>query len=126
MQAAIDRYTWRNRGDYQAWPGPNSNTFVAAVADAVPDAAIVLPPTAVGKDFPYHGRWLRRTASGTGLRLTLGGYFGLTLAWVEGIEVNLLGAVAGLGLRRPALKLPGLGRLGLPVAERSILDTSAA
>ncbi|MFC7554960.1 hypothetical protein ACFQU7_26130 [Pseudoroseomonas wenyumeiae] len=36
----------------------------------------------------------------------------MTLAWVEGIEINILGAVAGLDLRRPALKLPGLGRLG--------------
>ncbi|RYI86728.1 MAG: DUF3750 domain-containing protein, partial [Acetobacteraceae bacterium] len=33
---------------------------------------------------------------------------------VEGLEVNFLGAVAGLDLRRPAIKLPGLGRLGLP------------
>jgi hypothetical protein len=29
-----------------------------------------------------------------------------------------LGAVAGLDLRRPALKLPGLGRLGLPAVTR--------
>jgi hypothetical protein len=46
------------------------------------------------------------------VRLTLGGYAGLTLGWVEGIEVGLLGAVAGIDLRRPAVKLPGLGRLG--------------
>jgi hypothetical protein len=37
---------------------------------------------------------------------------GLTVGWVEGIEVNILGAVAGVDFRRPALKLPGLGRLG--------------
>jgi hypothetical protein len=117
MQAAIEAYAWRNRGDYRAWPGPNSNTFVAAVLDAVPEVAVGLPPTAIGKDYPYDGRWLRRTASGTGLRLSLGGYAGLTLGWVEGIEVNILGGVAGLDLRRPALKLPGLGRLGLPSAD---------
>ncbi|MFC7689177.1 hypothetical protein ACFQY5_05535 [Paeniroseomonas aquatica] len=28
--------------------------------------------------------------------------------------MNILGAVAGLDWRRPAIKLPGLGRLGLP------------
>jgi hypothetical protein len=117
MQAAIDTYGWRNRGDYRAWPGPNSNTFVAAVLHAVPDAQVALPPTAIGKDFPHDGRWIGRTASGTGLRVTLGGYAGLTIGWVEGIEVNILGGVAGLDLRRPALKLPGLGRLGLPSAE---------
>ncbi|MBK1661650.1 DUF3750 domain-containing protein [Paracraurococcus ruber] len=114
MLAAIEGYAWRNQGDYRAWPGPNSNTFVAAVLEAVPGLPVALPPTAIGKDYPHDGRWLRRTASGTGLRLTLGGYAGLTLGWVEGVEVNLLGLVAGLDLRRPALKLPGLGRIGLP------------
>ena len=113
MQAAIADYAWKNLGDYRAWPGPNSNTFVAAVLDAVPEARAVLPNTAIGKDYPYDGRWLRRTPSGTGFRLTLGGYAGLTLAWVEGIEVNILGGVAGLDLRRPAIKLPGLGRIGM-------------
>ncbi|WP_431281436.1 DUF3750 domain-containing protein [Humitalea sp. 24SJ18S-53] len=114
MRAAIDAYPWRNPGDYRAWPGPNSNTFVAAVLDAAPEVDVTLPPTAIGKDFPYDGHWLRRTASGTGLRLTLGGYAGLTVGWVEGIELSILGAVAGVDVRRPALKLPGLGRLGLP------------
>jgi hypothetical protein len=62
------------------------------------------------------GHWIGRLPSGTGLRLSLGGCAGLTLGWVEGIEFNLLGAVAGLDLRRPALKLPGLGRVGYPEA----------
>lgn len=113
MQAAIAAYAFRNLGDYRAWPGPNSNTFVAAVLDAIPEIGASLPPTAIGKDYPYDGRWLRRTPSGTGLRLSLGGYLGLTIGWVEGIEVNLLGAVAGLDLQPFGIKLPGLGRLGL-------------
>ncbi|MCW8088509.1 DUF3750 domain-containing protein [Sabulicella glaciei] len=114
LRAAIESYTWRNRGDYRAWPGPNSNTFVQAVMDTVPEAGVVLPPNAIGKDFPHDGRWLRLT--GTGLRLSLGGYAGLAVGWAEGLEVNILGAVAGLDVRRPALKLPGLGRLGLAAA----------
>ncbi len=113
MQRAIESYAWRNRGDYRAWPGPNSNTFVAAVLDTLPGLGVALPPTAIGKDFPYDGRWLRPTQSGTGLRLSLGGYAGLTLGWVEGFEINILGATAGLDLRRPAIKLPGLGRIGM-------------
>jgi hypothetical protein len=115
VRAAIDGYAFRQLGDYRAWPGPNSNTFIAAVIDAVPEIRVALPPTAIGKDYPYDGRWLRRTPSGSGLRLSLGGYAGVTIAWVEGIEVNILGAVAGLDLRHPALKLPGLGRIGWPV-----------
>lgn len=114
IEAAIAAYPWQRRGDYRVWPGPNSNTFVAALLEAVPEAGAVLPPNAIGKDFPHDGRWLRATASGTGLRLTLAGYAGITLGWVEGIEVSILGAVAGIDLRRPAIKLPGLGRLGLP------------
>ena len=113
IKAAIAGYAWRNAGDYRAGPGPNSNTFVAAVMDAVPDIHVGLPPSAVGKDYPYDGRWIRRTPSGTGVRLTLGGYAGLTIGWIEGLEVNILGAVAGFDLRRLAIILPGFGRLGL-------------
>lgn len=113
IQLAIEQYAWRAAGDYRAWPGPNSNTFIAAVMDAVPEIRASLPPTALGKDYPYDGRWLRLTSSGTGVKLTLGGYGGLTLGWVEGIEVNILGAVAGLDIRRPAIKLPAFGRLGV-------------
>ena len=112
MRTAIEGYAWRKLGDYRPWPGPNSNTFVAAVMDAVPEIRTALPPTAIGKDFPHDGRWLRPTPSGTGFQLTLGGYAGMTLGWIEGIEINLLGGVIGLDFRRPALKLPGLGRLG--------------
>ncbi|MCR0983265.1 DUF3750 domain-containing protein [Roseomonas populi] len=113
IQQAIADYAWSNRGDYRAWPGPNSNTFVAAIMEAVPSIGLTLPPNAIGKDYPHDGRWLRLTPSRTGFRLSLGGYAGLTLAWVEGIEVNILGGVAGLDLRRPAIKLPGLGRIGM-------------
>ena len=35
-----------------------------------------------------------------------------TIAWVEGVEVNFLGLVAGLDLRHPAVKLPAFGRIG--------------
>ena len=112
-RAAIASYAHRERGSYRAWPGPNSNTFVAAILDAMPGVTAVLPPTAIGKDFPYDGKWLRWTASRTGIAITLGGYAGLTVGWVEGVELSLLGLVVGLDIRRPALKLPGLGRLGI-------------
>jgi hypothetical protein len=54
--------------------------------------------------------------SRTGIYASLGGYVGLTVEWVEGIELNFFGAVLGIDVRRPALKFPGIGRLGLPVA----------
>jgi len=112
IRAVIEKYRFGSYGDYRPWPGPNSNTFVQAALDAVPELNAVLPPTAIGKDYPYRGDWIGVTASGTGVFASLGGYLGLTIGWIEGVELNLFGAVLGFDLRRPALKLPGLGRLG--------------
>jgi hypothetical protein len=117
IEAAIGDYRFAQAGDYRIWPGPNSNSFTAAVLRAVPELAVALPPNAVGRDFRdrfYAGR----TDSGTGVELNLNGYAALKLGWVEGVELNLLGLVAGLDLRHPGLKLPGFGRIGVesPVA----------
>ena len=79
----------------------------------MPELRVVLPPTAIGKDYPYSGRWIGLTVSRTGFYVSLSGYLGLTLGWVEGLEVNFFGAVLGLDIRRPAVKLPGIGRLGV-------------
>ncbi|MEC9482369.1 MAG: DUF3750 domain-containing protein, partial [Halomonas sp.] len=38
-------------GRYRVWPGPNSNTFTAWLIRQVPELQVVLPPTAIGKDF---------------------------------------------------------------------------
>jgi len=111
IQAAINAYAYANAGDYRVWPGPNSNTFVATVLRAVPELGATLPPTALGKDF-HERPTLGWTPSRTGFQASLFGLAGVTIAWVEGVELNLLGLVAGLDLRYPALKLPGFGRLG--------------
>ena len=113
IRDVIENYRFRSYGDYSAWPGPNSNTFVQAALDAVPELRAVLPPTAIGKDFPYDGRWIALTSSGTGFYVSLAGYFGMRIGWVEGFELNFFGAVLGFDFRRPALKLPGLGRFGI-------------
>jgi hypothetical protein len=113
IQAAIADYRYNQFGDYRIWPGPNSNTFVATVLRAAPELAVTLPPNAVGKDFrpfPYAGP----TDSGTGFEASLWGVIGVKAAWIEGVEINFLGLVAGLDIRHPAVKLPGFGRLGLP------------
>ena len=116
IRAVVETYKFRELGDYSPWPGPNSNTFTQAILAATPELKAVLPPTAVGKDFPFGGEWYGLTPSRTGVFVSLGGYLGLTIGWVEGIELNVFGAVLGLDIRRPALKFPGIGRLGLPPA----------
>jgi len=61
----------------------------------VPELGAVLPPTAIGKDFPYSGKWFGPTASGTGLYASIAGYLGVTIGWIEGFEINFFGAVLG-------------------------------
>jgi hypothetical protein len=119
IEAAVKDYQWQNAGDYRAWPGPNSNTFVAGILRAVPEINASLPANAVGRDFrsEFH---LGLTDSGTGLELNLWGFGGFKIGWVEGFELNFLGLVTGFDLRGLALKLPGFGNIGL-----SELDWSA-
>lgn len=113
VRKAVAEYPYSHGGDYRVWPGPNSNTFVAHVLSQVPELHAALPPTALGKDFHPLSDAVGLTPSRTGIQVQLGGYLGLTVGWVEGLEVNFLGLVSGLDLRRPALKLPGWGRIGL-------------
>jgi hypothetical protein len=117
IEAAVKQYRFARAGDYRIWPGPNSNSFTAAVLRAVPELRVALPPNAIGRDF-RGGFYAGRTDSGTGVELNLWGFADVKLGWVEGVEVNLLGLVAGLDLRQPGLKLPGFGRIGVesPVA----------
>lgn len=112
IERAIRGYRWSERGSYRIWPGPNSNTFVAAVLSAVPEIDAVLPPTAIGRDYPA-GAWLARTPTG-GLALSLGGFAGLKLGGREGFEVNLGGLVAGVRFDDFALLVPGFGTIGEP------------
>ncbi|HEY6381245.1 MAG TPA: DUF3750 domain-containing protein [Pseudolabrys sp.] len=112
IEATVKAYDYAHAGDYRIWPGPNSNSFIAAVLRATPELGVMLPPNAIGRDFRgsfYAGR----TDSGTGVELNLRGYAGVKVGWVEGVEVNLLGLVAGFDLRHPGIKLPGFGRIGI-------------
>ena len=117
IRSVVESYKFRSYGDYRPGPGPNSNTFIQAILDAVPELNVVLPPTAIGKDYPYRGDWFGLTPSGTGVFVSLDGYLGLTVGWIEGIELNFFGGVLGLDIRRPALKFPGIGRLGMPLVQ---------
>lgn len=98
---------------YRVWPGPNSNTFTAHIGREVPELRLRLPPTAIGKDYIAGGGFVARSPSGTGVQLSLNGLFGITLGIADGIEINLLGLNAGIDVTRPAIKLPGVGRIGM-------------
>jgi len=110
IEAVVGSYE-RIAGHYRTWPGPNSNTFIAAVLRAAPELRASLPPTAFGKDF-RPGVFAGLADSRTGVEASLWGIFGVKIAWIEGLEINLCGLIAGLDLRKPALKLPGFGEIG--------------
>jgi len=110
VEAAVRSYPYAGR--YRVWPGPNSNTFIAWVLRHSPKLRSDLPATAIGKD--YLG-WLpiARAPSNTGVQLNLFGLIGATVAWREGIEVNILGLTFGIDPRRLGIKLPLIGRVEL-------------
>jgi hypothetical protein len=110
IEAAIDAYPYK--ATYRTWPGPNSNTFTAHIARAVPELRLDLPPTAIGKDYLGSSTFIARSPSGTGYQISLFGLLGIQIGIEEGIEINLLGLAIGVDPLDLALRLPGLGRLG--------------
>ncbi len=113
IQSAIERYPYSNDHGYVVWPGPNSNSFIADVARAVPEMRVALPSVAVGKDFAPDWLSVMQTPSNTGWQISIAGYAGLAIGRVEGLEFHLLGQTLGIDILRPALKLPAFGRIGL-------------
>ena len=106
---------------YTLWPGPNSNTFTAWIARAVPELEADLPATAIGKD--YMGANMVSTApSGKGFQFSLRGLLGVSASRVDGVELNVLGL--NFGVSPSGIKLPVVGRIGTvrisppPAAER--------
>lgn len=106
---AARHYPYANT--YTLWPGPNSNTFTAWIARSVPELQVDLPSTAVGKD--YTGSTFVSTApSGSGWQFSLAGLLGVAAGPIDGFELNLLGL--NFGANGSGLKLPLVGRVGLP------------
>ena len=125
IERAVETYPYARRGGYRIWPGPNSNSFIAHVLREVPALRVNLPEIAVGRDYPTDGRLIVWDRERGDLRFSLWGYAGLTLGRTAGVELNFLGLVAGIDPFRPALKLPGFGRVGMAPIERPSLPTEA-
>jgi hypothetical protein len=107
IDRAAHEYPFANT--YSIWPGPNSNTFTAWIARAVPELETDLPATAIGKD--YLGSDMFSSApSGRGFQFSLRGLFGVAASTVDGVELNVLGL--NFGVSASGIKLPLLGRIG--------------
>ncbi len=110
IQAAVKAYPFKN--EYQAWPGPNSNTFTAFIGREVPELGLDLPSTAIGKDYRPITEVVGLSSSGTGVQASLWGLLGIAVGFEEGIEFNLLGLNIELDIFDFAIELPGVGRIG--------------
>ena len=111
IEAAVAAYPCADT--YHIWPGPNRNTFTAYVARNGPGLHLDLPANAIGKDYLPITSPIALAPSRTGVQASLLGLLGVIVAADEGIEVNVLGLSAGIDLLRPALRVPGLGRIGM-------------
>ncbi|MBL6959207.1 MAG: DUF3750 domain-containing protein [Rhodospirillales bacterium] len=110
IDAAARNYPYAD--EYTVWPGPNSNTFIAHLARAVPELRVDLPPTAIGKDYLPGGAPFAAAPSGTGYQLSLLGLIGVMAGIEEGLEINILGLTFGIDPKDLAIKLPGVGSVG--------------
>ncbi|TBW48978.1 DUF3750 domain-containing protein [Marinobacter halodurans] len=110
IKDAVARYPYRY--EYDAWPGPNSNTFTAWVIRAVPGLDVALPNIAVGKDY-LEAPFVAETPSDSGFQVSAFGYAGVLASLREGLEINLLGLSFGLDPLALGIKLPGIGQIGL-------------
>ncbi len=109
IETAVMSYPYYNQ--YSVWPGPNSNTFIAWIARAVPEMRLDLPATAIGKDYLPNSDFTASMPSGTGGQFSLNGMLGVGLALEEGIEFNLMGLNFGIDFNDLALRVPGWGHL---------------
>jgi len=96
---------------YDAWPGPNSNTFTATLIEGTPDLHAELHHNSVGKDYP-RGMRVGMTSSGYGFEADLG-YLGAGIGLRQGVELHFMQLTAGISLWPPAIKIPLLPRLGI-------------
>ena len=93
---------------YNAWPGPNSNTFIDWLGHRVSGLAFEAEHNAVGKDYPHNG-WFRvgGTTTRSGFELETA-YFGIQFGLADGIELHVAGLTFGIGFWPPQLELPFL------------------
>ena len=114
---AMDEDSWHvvihapEAREYDAWPGPNSNTFIATLVEGTPELHAELHHNSVGKDYP-RGIRAGKTSSGFGVEADMG-YLGAGVGLRQGLELHIFQLTAGISLWPPALKIPLIPRIGI-------------
>jgi hypothetical protein len=99
-----------HRGRYLAWPGPNSNTYIAWVLRRAGVAAD-LDPRGIGRDYlGIVGAGTTTTRTGLQVETPV---VGLKVGALDGVELHFFYFTFGLDTWPPAVKTP-LGRVGFP------------
>jgi hypothetical protein len=88
IEAAIASWPWPDT--YHAWPGPNSNTFIAHIGRQVPALKLDMPANAVGKDFRSLLNPVGLPPSGRGIQVSLLGVAGITLGPKKDLSLTSL------------------------------------
>ncbi|WP_420854294.1 DUF3750 domain-containing protein [Rosenbergiella australiborealis] len=109
LNAAVNSYPYPHT--YRAWPGPNSNTFIAHIAREVPQLSLNMPANAIGKDYRPLRDPIGRPPSGSGFQFSLLGVLGVNIGRQEGLEMNLLGVDLGINFFPLQLRLPFMGNI---------------
>lgn len=121
IEKAVSEYPYAKT--YTLWPGPNSNTFTAWIARAVPELEVDLPATAIGKDY-LGDSFVSSAPSGKGFQFSLKGLLGFAASGVDGVELNILGL--NFGVSGSGIKLPLVGRIGNPRLPNAVAAEESA
>jgi hypothetical protein len=108
IQAAIASYPYRD--SYYAWPGPNSNSFIAYVGRHVPGLGLKMPSNALGSAFLGWNHFFAMTPDHRGLQFSWWGVLGVSVG-LDRFELTLLGLKLGLSWRPWGIIWPAVGLL---------------
>lgn len=97
-------------GSYEAFPGPNSNTFIERVVRRTDGLSTQLSPNAVGRD--HAGLRAGVTSGGTGVELE-SAWLGVEVGLKEGVQLHLAQLPIGLRFWPPAVLLPFAPAIGM-------------
>ena len=113
VRSAIKDYRYRNHGDYRMWPGPNSNTFIAAVLRAVPELATDAAAERRRQGFPRRllCRLDRQPHRRRAVDVRRARHQGSAGSKASSSTCSGWSPASTCGI--PPLKLPGFGRIGI-------------